>query len=106
VVEHRDPDQEAKLPQHEDPEDHCERETRLLYLTMAVDPMLLASATIERFPCSGCGVDVEVRLPVRVTGEHNASCRACKAPLTRASNGRWELIPIAGNDPQPCIFCG
>lgn len=31
VVQHPDPDKEAKLPQHDDPEDHCERETRLLY---------------------------------------------------------------------------
>ena len=28
VVQHPDPDEEAKLPQHDDPEDHCERETR------------------------------------------------------------------------------
>jgi hypothetical protein len=100
VVEHRDPKQEPKLPQHDDPEDHCERETRLLDMTMAVDPMLLATVTIKRFPCPSCGADVEVRLPAK--GNQGAQRQLLGVQGTahrRLGNGPWELIQIAGKDP-------
>lgn len=109
VVEHQDPKREATLPQHEHPEDHCERETRLTYLTMSVNPLLLATGTIERFACPDCGAEVEVQLPAvpAATGDHNIRCSACATPLTRRSaTGSREAIPITNHAPQPCIFCG
>jgi hypothetical protein len=72
VVEHPDPDEEAKLPQHEDPETHCERETRLMYLKLAVDPMLLVTGSVEQFACPACAASIEIKLPppVRLARSH------------------------------------
>jgi hypothetical protein len=43
AAEHINPEEEAKLPQHEDPLGHCERETRELYQKLAADPLSLVS---------------------------------------------------------------
>ena len=110
VVEHPDPHEEAKLPQREDPETHCERETRLMYLKLAVDPMLLVTGSIERFACPACAASIEIKLPhPRETGDkpQNRQCPECRTPLTRPKPGRaWEVIPLISKPPQPCIFCG
>lgn len=110
VVEHRDPLEEAKLIQHEDPEKHCERETRLAYLKLAIDPTLLTTGeATDRFPCPACGKTIEFNIRIRgdaAKTPQNRQCPFCKALLTRTMRAAWEEIPPMEKPPQPCIFCG
>lgn len=108
VVEHQDADEEAKLPQHDDPENHCERETRLLYLKLAVDPELLVDGVIEEFPCPVCNHAVRLELPPPRDGRQRtgAACPACRAPLRRAGGrGGWEIVPAKPKATKSCLFC-
>ena len=108
VVEHRDAAEEAKLPQHDDPENHCERETRLLYLKLATDPELLVDGVIEQFPCPACEHVVRLELPAPREGRKRtgAVCPACRTPLRRARRTRaWEIVPAKPKAASHCIFC-
>jgi hypothetical protein len=108
VVEHEDPNEEARLPQPDHPEDECERETRLMYLTMAVDPNHLVSGVIEEFPCPECGdsVHLELQPPGRGPPRTRALCAACRTPLRRATGtGRWETLPAELAAPKTCAYC-
>jgi hypothetical protein len=110
VVEHQDPDEEAKLVQHDDPETHCEREARLLYLKLGIDPMLLVSGNAtERFPCPACGEMIELKVAMAReagTKPQNRQCPKCKTPMTRSAVRSWEIISRERKPQQPCIFCG
>ncbi len=110
VVEHEDPDEEAELPQDSDPIDKCERETRLRYLTLSVDPQLLVTGTHEEFPCPECKKLIALDLPAPRDTRYpqNMQCPHCRVPLTRSRNElRWAVIPQAPKQPGgPCIFCG
>jgi hypothetical protein len=109
VVEHRDPEEEAKLPQHDDPENQCERETRLRYLKLAVDPDLLVEGVIEEFPCPACEHRIRLELsPPREGRERTgAACPECRAPLKRNDPaGAWEVAPAKPTAPATCVFCG
>jgi hypothetical protein len=110
VVEHEDPEEEAKLPQDSDPIDKCERETRLRYLTLSVDPQLLVTGTHEEFPCPECNKLIALDLPApRDTGyPQNVQCPHCGVPLTRSRNElTWAVIPRAPRLSEvSCIFCG
>jgi hypothetical protein len=108
VVEHPNPDEEAKLPQHEDPETHCERELRLLYLKLAVDPDLLVTGEIEKFACPACGDPIRLEMPP--AGERRArlgaACSSCRAPLKRSSESDpWAVVAQAPRSARPCVFC-
>jgi hypothetical protein len=108
VVQHPDPNEEAKLPQHDDPEEHCEREIRLLYLSMAVDPNLLVSGVIEEFPCPACDKRVRLELPAPCEGRPRtgAACPNCRTPLTRTDgNSVWEVAPPKPHSAPTCVFC-
>jgi hypothetical protein len=108
VVQHPDPDEEAKLRQHDDPEDHCERETRLLYLRMAVDPDLLVSDVIEEFPCPACGDATRLELPAPREGRERtgAACPNCRVPLTPAhGEAVWRVAPPKPRREPTCVFC-
>lgn len=110
VVEHEDPDEEAKLPQDSDPIGKCERETRLRYLTLSVDPRLLVTGTHEEFPCPECEKLIALDLPAPrdVRYPQNVQCPRCRVPLTRSQNElKWAVIPRAPKQPSsPCVFCG
>lgn len=108
VVQHPDPEEEAKLPQHGDPEDHCEREIRLLYLSMAVDPDLVVSGVIEELLCPACGNPVRLELPAPREGRPRtgAACPNCRTPLTRRDgNAAWEVAPPKPQREPICVFC-
>lgn len=47
VVEHEDPNEEARLPQHDDPEARCERETRELYAALGEQPQFSAGRRLH-----------------------------------------------------------
>jgi hypothetical protein len=51
VVEDEDPQKEAQLEQHDDPEAHCERETRELFAALASNPQSLVVGSIEECVC-------------------------------------------------------
>ncbi len=110
VVEHEDPEEEAKLPQDPDPIDKCERETRLRYLTLSVDPQLLVTGTHEEFPCPECDKLIVLGLPAPRDTRYpqNVQCPHCRVPLTRSRNAlKWAVIPRAPRQPGgSCIFCG
>jgi predicted RNA-binding Zn-ribbon protein involved in translation (DUF1610 family) len=109
VVEHEDPDEEAKLPQDADPLEKCARETRLRYLTMAVDPQLLVTGVREEFPCPKCGETIRLDLPApRATRyPQNTQCPHCGTPLTRTRHQlMWGVIPQRPKrESRDCIFC-
>ncbi len=109
VVEHRDPEREGKLPQHEDPEEHCERATRQMYLAMATDPDLLVTGVTEQFTCPGCAEEIQIELPAprerRDPG--HSDCPECGTHLSRSSTGDgWEVFDPPPKSPVTCIFCG
>lgn len=109
VVEHSDPEVEAGLPQHDDPEEHCERQTRLLYLKLGVDPELLVSGVVEQFPCPACGEQIRLDLPAPREGRERTggACPHCRAPLTRElPNDAWEVASPTTERAAPCVFCG
>lgn len=110
VVEHEDPDEEAKLPQDSDPIDKCEREMRVRYLTLSVDPQLLVTGTHEEFPCPECRKVIALDLPAPRDTRYpqNVQCPHCRMPLTRSQNElKWAVIPRAPRRPGgPCIYCG
>jgi len=109
VVEHPDPEVEAGLPQHDDPEEYCEREARLLYLKLGVDPDLLVSGVIEQFPCPACGEEIRLELPAPREGPERTggACPHCRTPLTRPSgNGAWKVAAPKTDAPTACVFCG
>jgi hypothetical protein len=91
VVEHIDPDEEAKLPQHDDPESHCEREARELYAHLFDNPASLVTTVIEEFDCPACHQKVRLELPPphEAADQETARCPRCRAELTRA---RGELV--------------
>jgi hypothetical protein len=108
VVEHEDPEVEATLPQHADPEDHCERETRLLYLKMAIDPKLLATGVIEQFPCPACssGVRLELPPPRDIRYPLNRQCPDCRAHLRKDRAGvSWVEVQHEQSPYPSCVFC-
>jgi hypothetical protein len=109
VVEHKDPEEEAKLPQESDPLGKCERETRLRYLTLAVDPQLLVTGIREQFPCPECEKMITLNLPAPRDTRYpqNVQCPDCRAPLTRAQDSlKWTAIPRTPKQrPTCCIFC-
>jgi len=110
VVEHEDPEEEANLPQDSDPIDKCERETRLRYLTLSVDPRLLVTGTHEEFPCPDCNKLIALDLPAPRDARYpqNVQCPNCWVPLTRSRNElTWAVMPRAPRQPGGlCIFCG
>lgn len=109
VVEHEDPDEETKLPQDADPLDKCKRETRLRYLTLAVDPQLLVEGVHEGLPCPECGEMITLDLPVPRDTRYpqNVQCPHCRTPLTRPQHRlTWAVIPRTTKQrPTDCIFC-
>ena len=108
VVEHEDPLEEAKLIQHADPEGECERETRLLYLRLALDPESLVIGEHEEFPCPGCGKRVHLDMPPKHARRPRtgAACPSCKAPLTRATEAdTWAVAPPPRKAAARCVFC-
>jgi hypothetical protein len=87
VVEDLTPELAAQRPQHENPEEECERATRQMYLAMATDPELPSAR--ER-PHPG-----------------HFSCPHCRAHLQLAVSGRrWEVAPPSEKRDGRCIFCG
>jgi hypothetical protein len=108
VVEHQDPAEEAKLPQHADPEDRCERETRLLYLKLGVDPNLLVTGVVEQFACPACDNHVRLELPPPGAGPPRlrAQCPRCRSVLQRPrERAPWQVAPPAPKGASPCVFC-
>jgi hypothetical protein len=108
VVEHPDRDQEAKLPQHDDPEANCEREFRLLYLKLAISPDLLVTGEIQEFSCPGCGHRIRLDLPParERRPRTKAACPSCRTPLKRTSESTaWEIAPRRKSAARPCVFC-
>ena len=108
MVQHPDPDQEAKLLQHDDPENQCERETRLLYLSMAVNPDLLVGGVIEEFSCPACDERIRLELPAPREGRRRtgAACPSCRKPLTRKrGEAVWQVAPPKPVRGPACIFC-
>jgi hypothetical protein len=94
VVEHRDPGEEAKLVQHDDPEAHCERETREMYTKMATDPESLVTGDHWEFDCPACNQRIQLDLPPpRAQPDPvRASCPECQTDLVRAKGqDRWEI---------------
>ncbi len=109
VVEDLTPELAAERPQQEDPEGECERQTRQLYLTMATDPELLSSGSVETFPCPSCEEEVRLELPPRREKPHpgHTNCEACGAHLELVEGGwRWELGSPRPKRDGRCIFCG
>lgn len=110
VVQHEDLDEERKLPQDADLFEKCERETRLRYLTLAVDPASLVKGVHEEFRCPACDKTVVLDLPApqQTRYPQNTQCPHCKTPLTR-QQGRhltWTEIPRDDETRQTtCIFC-
>jgi hypothetical protein len=108
VVEHKDPVEEAKLPQNEDPEGEVERSTRELYLNLASDPEALVTGVREGFDCPACGDRIEVELPPprEVRFENHTTCPACEVFLVRYKDElAWQ---VAGRHTRPapeCAFC-
>lgn len=91
------------------PEDVCERDTQVLYLRLAVDPLRAATGTLEEFACPACGETVHLELPVpsRPPKAVNRQCPHCRNPLTQPVNAlAWEVLPPNSTPPVPCIFCG
>lgn len=108
VVEHEDPEVEATLPQHEDPEGHCERETRLLYLKLAIDPDLLTSGVIEELPCPACASRVRFELPAPRETRYplNRQCSDCLAHLRKDQpDARWVEVEHEHTPYPRCVFC-
>jgi hypothetical protein len=109
VVELEDPEVEATLPQHADPEDVCERETRLLYLKMATDPELLTTGMIEQFPCPACSSGVRFELPPPRESRYplNRQCPDCRAHLRKDRAGAsWVEVEHEHTAYPSCVFCG
>jgi hypothetical protein len=109
VVEHSNPEEEAKLPQHDDPEEHCERATRQMYLAMATDPDLLVTGVIEQFACPACEEEIQIELPAprQRRDPGHADCPECGTHLSRAPQGHgWEVFEPPTKPAALCIFCG
>ena len=108
VVEHEDPAEEAKLPQHDDPEAEVERSTRELYLNLATDPAALVTGVREGFDCPGCGTRIEVELPPPrdVRFENHTTCPACEAFLVRPKDELpWRVAGRRAAPAPECAFC-
>ncbi|HZC13175.1 MAG TPA: hypothetical protein VE270_04055 [Thermoleophilaceae bacterium] len=108
VVEHEDPAEEAKLPQHDDPEAEVERSTRELYLNLATDPAALVTGVREGFDCPGCGTRIEVELPPPrdVRFENHTTCPACEAFLVRPKDELpWRVAGRRADAAPECAFC-
>jgi predicted RNA-binding Zn-ribbon protein involved in translation (DUF1610 family) len=108
VVEHSDPEEEAKLEQHEDPEEHCERATRQMYLSIATDPDLLVTGVIEQFTCPACGEEIQIELPAprQRRDPGHSDCPECGTHLARSHTGDgWEVFDPPPKTPVACIFC-
>jgi hypothetical protein len=109
VVEHADPEEESELPQHDDPETRCERETRQMYLKLAINPELLVSGVIEEFACPACDhkIRVELRAPREARYPEHATCPECQTHLKRAKGGlTWDTVESTPKAYPRCIFCG
>jgi len=109
VVEHPDPAQEAKLVQHDDPEDHCERSTRQMYLAMSTDPDLLVTGVVEQFTCPACGDEIRIDLPAprQRRDPGHSDCPECGTHLSRKQTGHgWQVFDPPAKTPVACIFCG
>lgn len=109
VVEDLTAELAAQRPQQEDPEGECERDTRQLYLTMATDPELLSSGSVEIFPCPECGEDVRLELPPRREKSHplHTNCGSCRVHLELIDGGRrWAPGSPGPKRDRRCIFCG
>jgi len=85
VVEHIDPEKEAKLLQHADPEGEAEREARRLWTGLATDPESLVTGVIEEFPCPVCDQEIRLELPAprEASDPEEATCPKCGAGLVR-----------------------
>jgi hypothetical protein len=108
VVEDLTPELAAQRPQHDDPEEECERTTRQMYLAMATDPELLSTGSVEMFPCPSCEEEVRIELPSARERPHpgHFSCPHCRAHLQLAASGhRWEIAPPGEKRDGRCIFC-
>jgi len=108
VVQHPDPEEEARLRQDDDPEDQCERQIRLLYLRMTVDPDVLVSGVIERFPCPACGEPIHLKLPAprERRARTGAACPSCRTPLARQhGDSVWEVARRNLQREPTCVFC-
>lgn len=108
VVEHEDPDIERTLPQHDDPEDHSERETRLLYLKMATDPDLLTTGVIEELPCPACSSQIRFELPSPRETRYplNRQCSKCRAHIRKhANDAAWIEVRHERRAQRQCTFC-
>lgn len=92
VVEHRDPGEEGKLLQHDDPEAHCELEARELYAKLCDNPASLITGVIERVDCPACDRDIQIELPPphAAPDPEVATCPACSVGLIRRKGSlRW-----------------
>ncbi len=110
VYEHEDPDVEARLPHHEDPEGECERGVRQMYLSMAIKPDLLLTGQREGFTCPACEANVWFDLPPpreHVDSNHR-DCPECGTHLHRdnSGDGRWTVFIPPSKPEKLCIFCG
>lgn len=108
VVEHEDPVVEATLAQHIDPENHCERETRLLYLKMATDPDLLATGVTEQLPCPACSSRIRLELPAPRETRYplNRQCPDCQAHLRKdRASASWVDVEYEQTPYPRCVFC-
>lgn len=108
LVEHTDPDEDARRSVHDDPETACEREVRQLYLKMALDPQMLVTGVIERFACPACETEISFELPAPRETRYpiQRQCESCRAILERDRSGPWRLRVSAAKRSPDCIFCG
>lgn len=108
VVEHRDPVEEAKLPQDEDPEGKVEQSTREMYLNLVTDPHALVTGVLEGFDCPACGARIEVELPPprAVRFENHTTCPACDVFLVRPKDELpWQVAGFQATAAPECAFC-
>ncbi|HEU4907115.1 MAG TPA: hypothetical protein VFT19_13525 [Solirubrobacterales bacterium] len=109
VVEHRDPEREAELPQHENPAEEAERTTRQQYLAMSLDPEMLIGGSIEQFACPACGKEIRIELPAprEKRDPGHADCPECGIHLCRAekSASGWDVFQPPESAAPQCIFC-
>jgi hypothetical protein len=108
VVAHEDSDVERTLPQHDDPEDHSERETRLLYLNMATDPDLLTTGVTEELTCPACSSLFRFELPPPRETRYplNRQCPDCRAHLRKdRTSASWVEVEHARTPYPSCVFC-
>jgi hypothetical protein len=109
VVEDATPELAAERPQHQDPEEECERSIRQMYLTMATDPDLLVTGRREGFDCPACREKIWFNLPAprEKADSGHRDCPKCGTHLTRStSDGRWEVFVPPAKPEKQCIFCG